>query len=45
MNKQLIIISILLLILGITACNTSIVSASAPVNVEVKKVGIINTYE
>lgn len=45
MNKQLIIISILLLILGIIACNTSEVSVPAPVNVEVKKVGIANEHD
>jgi len=45
MKKQLVIISILLLILGITACNTSKVSVPAPVNVEVKKVGIANEHD
>jgi len=45
MKKQLIIISILLLILGIAACNASKVSVPAPVNVEVKKVGIANDQD
>jgi RND family efflux transporter MFP subunit len=46
MKKQLIIISILLLsIVGITACNTSKVSVPAPVNVEIKKVGIANEHD
>ena len=33
------------LILGIAACNASKVSVSAPVNVEVKKVGIANDQD
>jgi len=45
MKKQLIIISILLLIREITACNTSKVSAPAPVTVEVKKIGIANDHD
>lgn len=45
MKKQLIIISILLLILGITACNTSKVSIPASINVEVKKASIANEHD
>lgn len=45
MKKQLIIICILFLVLGITACNTSKVSIPAPVNVEVKKVGVANELD
>ncbi|MGV8058640.1 MAG: efflux RND transporter periplasmic adaptor subunit [Smithellaceae bacterium] len=45
MKKRLIIISIFLLILGITACNTSKVSVPTPVTVEVKKVGIADEHD
>ncbi|MGV8056717.1 MAG: efflux RND transporter periplasmic adaptor subunit [Smithellaceae bacterium] len=45
MKKRLIIISIFLLILGITACNTSKVSVPTPVTVEVKKVGIAGEHD
>jgi RND family efflux transporter MFP subunit len=40
-----IIISMMLLIQGMTACNTSKVSTTAPISVEVKKVGLAGAHE
>jgi RND family efflux transporter MFP subunit len=45
MKERFILIGMLLLILGIAACNTSQTPAPAPVTVEVTKVGIANEQD
>lgn len=44
-KRRLIILSILLLIHGVTACNNTKDSTPAPVNIEVKKVSTANAHE